>query len=595
MQDYEFWCTASNLHDENVIAAKFAFCFTGDLREAVIRSYNNQQTWAAMKQECLQLLEECSTVTAGDYSSARTLFDGTDTYQKYEESISMFKMRWDQIVGEYTQARQTHGLAPYGPRDELIEFQRRILPNMHSHLLKHRNSVNSVGDAVRVIRTREQYNRDVKAAQQQRAAMSVDPGAEAIRAASSFGSDAPPASARAASAACLPSGRAQPYAQSPLLVAPARVSLHGQPNAQLESTATVRTKVWDTQALALEKAMKEQTEKFQEMQKQMERLGAEMQERVEQQAEELRRLKAGEKKPEASGPRAASLKHVAFADMADGQVRVPFPPEELPDNVKCYVSMNSNGFQWCLWHNTADHNTTSCSKVCCRCGEPHSVYVCPTPHNDVKCGNCGRKGHVQRCCIWAVLGDFRRLSSHGAQANPNSQRPFQHNQINFGQQQYPYGQPPGNSFQGGPPMGGPTHHGQGPTGTHDRGNGYNRHNKRKFHHAVHGKSLNSGEKTPDQKSQKFFQPAVLNKKLKENNEELIAKLTDITKRQVRQELRDTQDRFETRLMKAITDSAATRGGSQADRGQRRSRSSQSPSSRRRSSSSSSSSSARRPN
>ena len=552
LQDYEFWCTASNLYDEDVIAAKFAFCFPEEMREAVIRSYNRQQTWAAMKQECLQILEECSTVTAGDYSSARRLFDSTDTFQKYQESITLFKMRWDQILTEYAQARQAHGLTPWSPRDELIEFQRRILPNMQSHLLKHLNAVQNVTDAVRIIRAREQYNRDVKAAQQQRASMAVDPGAAAIRAASSFGPNNPPASASAA--------RSDP------LAAPARLSLHGQPNAQIESSATVRTKMWDAQSVALEAAMKEQAEKFQEMQK-----------RVERQEQELKQLKA-EKDSEGSGMRAASLKQVQFTDMIDTPTRVPFPPEELPDSIKCYVSLTSNGHQWCLWHNTNDHNTTSCSTVCCRCGGSHAVYVCPIPHNDVKCDNCGRKGHVQRCCIWAVLGDFRRLSSHGAQTSHNSQVPFQHNQANFGQRPHPYGQPPSNGFQRGPGMGGPPYHGQSPTGTHDRGSGYNRH-KRKFQGTVHGKSLNSEQTESDQKAQKFFQPAVLNKKLKENNEQLIARLTDVTKQQIR----DSQSRLENRLMKAITD--GVKEGSRS-RDRRRSASSASTSSRRRSSSSS---------
>ena len=551
--DYEFWCTASNLYDEDVISAKFAFCFTDDLREAVMTSYKSQPTWAAMKQECLQLLKECSTVTTGDYSSARALFDGTDTYQKYQESVSMFRMRWNQILADFTAARQTHGLTPWSPKDELIEFYRRILPSMHSHCLKHRNSIHCVADAVEVIREREQYNREVKTAQQQRAAMSVDPSAAAITAASSFGSDNPPVSASAA--------RGTP------LAAPARSSLHGQPDAQLESSATVRTRMWDTQTQALQAAMEDQDKKFREMQKRMER-----------QEEELNRLKAAEKDSENSDNRAASLKQVTFTDRADGRTQVPFPPgtqvpfppDELPDTIKCYVSLGPNGSQWCLWHNTSDHNTTSCPHRCCRCGGPHTVYVCPTPHNDVKCANCGRKGHVQQCCIWTVLGDFKGLSSHGAQPSPRPHPSFQRTSTNFGQQQHLHGQPPNGSFQD-PPYGR-----QGSARNHDGRGGYNRHNfKRKFE-TVHGKSLEPSGPTDTDRRAPNFQPAVLNKRLKENHDQLVARITEMTKQQRRE-----QDRLENRLMRAISSRDGSTGRRPSSGHHRSSRSSSSSSSNRR--------------
>ena len=58
LADYDFWCTASGLYDVNVSAAKFAFCFMNQptLREAVQDLYLSTNTWAQMKQQCIDLL-----------------------------------------------------------------------------------------------------------------------------------------------------------------------------------------------------------------------------------------------------------------------------------------------------------------------------------------------------------------------------------------------------------------------------------------------------------------------------------------------------------------------------------------------------------
>ena len=159
VKDYEYWCVASNLQDENVLAAKFAFSFAAfpQLMETVQGFYMNEcQTWHDMKQKCIELLRECSSVTYGDYDSAHAIFMDVDTFQKYNEPIVIFEKRWQQYYNDYALARQANQLAPMNAVEQLIEFKSRLIPEMQNVVMKKKEFINTVADATREIKKREQ-------------------------------------------------------------------------------------------------------------------------------------------------------------------------------------------------------------------------------------------------------------------------------------------------------------------------------------------------------------------------------------------------------------------------------------------------------
>ena len=143
LDEYDYWCVSACLDDENVLAAKFAYSFMDDatLRKAVQGIYRSTQTWAQMRAQCLQLLRECSNNSDGDYESALVSFEGPDNYQKYGEKITMFARRWAQAYDLFAKARATHGLAAWNTAEQLLEFKKRLVAEMHNLVLKKKHQI----------------------------------------------------------------------------------------------------------------------------------------------------------------------------------------------------------------------------------------------------------------------------------------------------------------------------------------------------------------------------------------------------------------------------------------------------------------------
>ena len=558
LADYDFWCTASGLYDVNVSAAKFAFCFMNQptLREAVQDLYHNTATWTQMKQLCIDLLRECCDHSDGDYDSALADFKSPNTYQKYNEAITLYSRRWQKHYNIFAKARQTHGLAAWNEREKLINFRDRLVSEMQTLLFKKKGSVNTIADAIAIIREREQFNRDNKRARGARAVQQEDPSAVPLAQQDSFAipsGDGKTGNGRRGSMA---QASMSVYPPNGFPLAPARAGIHGAPDGQIESDAKVRTKWWqsaqESHNQALQTALQSRDSKLQEYGKRVERLEAKITALTQREQKEMKEKKDAEN-PAALNRAVQNDQHFPFpsplvlnrtvANMPHSHL--PFPPEMVPNEFKIYVAQTEWG-QECLWCKCTDHNTQSCPHKCSRCAGPHAVYDCKIPYTAFRCTNCGITGHCMDSCIWRKIGSMKDTSKYGAQPSQSGQpRPFQqpsqnpHGHSPYGgrnaqsnntapngaarggfnqnfQQQSPYSNY-GNSSQG--QSNNSNSNGSGRSGGHG---GSNRKRSRHQLNAAEGESPVRGGN---------FQQGVMNKKLKEHTQSLVAQMKEITKAQ----------------------------------------------------------------
>ena len=534
LEDYDYWCVASRLQDEDVLAAKFAYSFMGDttLRRAVQSIYKSTQTWAEMRRQCLQLLRECSNNSDGDYESSLASFESQDNYQKYNETITMFSRRWAQAYDLFARARATHGLAAWNNTEQLLEFRKRLVSEMHNLVLKKKGQIRNIATAVRVIREREQFNRDSKRAQAHRAQAENDPNAAPLNPADSFAS-------RDGGTESGPRGRSGIQSASlvdrrPFPLAPARTSIHGAPDGQIESNATIRTKLWAPHQAAMESAFKQQQEKMREYEKKF----SDMESKLTLLSQGDRQEGRPKEEEEAVAKRASELR-VARLQLSSptpsparstGGFTLPFPPENMPTEYKVYVAVTDKG-QECLWCRRFDHNTQTCPTQCSRCAGPHIIYVCPTPARDFKCGNCGITGHCIESCVWRKIGSLKDSAQYGAQPPPKQKMHQQQQQRGF-QQQHQGGfqqqqqgsfqhQPPSGSYANQTPPGNRAGHSQSGYQGNGRGGGHGGYNRNK---RPYGQLRQAASEDGEIVQGGNFQSAVMNKKLKEHSDMLLKKI-----------------------------------------------------------------------
>lgn len=503
LADYDYWCTASGLYDENVLAAKFAYSFIHQttLRRAIQTIYNNTYTWADMKRQCIELLREVCEQPGDDYESALSVFNDSSSYQKYDEPIALYARRWNDIYTVFARARATNGLAPFNDTEQLLHFRNRLTQEMQTLCLKRKAQIHNIQDAVAIIKGRELFNKSNRRSLLQRASLEKDPCSLPLNTPDSFARPdstppnrgthrTPPNRGGSASSAA-----ARAHTASSLAF-PARAGLHGPPDGQLESNATIRTRMWTQHNQVLEKALEDRDRKLEEFE---------------------RKLRALEDKSNGSPKEQASDEKERQA--AANQLKVPngnldqilpFPPEQMPENLRAYVSLTDNG-QRCLWCNVADHNTQSCPRKCARCAQNHSVYFCPSPYTDFKCTSCGIAGHCIESCVWRIIGPLKNTSKYGAQPPPREQtHPFS-----------------GASFPSNP-------QGSYQENAHNRQGrgGHGGYNRNKRHFAQMRQATDEDDIRPPRGGN--FQQGVMNKKLKEQESNLLAKIQEHGEKQQQQ-------------------------------------------------------------
>ena len=508
LADYDYWCTASGLNDENVLAAKFAYSFMGQttLRRAIQTIYDNTQTWTQMKRQCIELLREVCNQPDNDYESALTVFESPSSYQKYDEPIALYARRWNDIYTAFARARAAEGLAPFNTREQLLHFRARLTQEMQTLCLKKKATIRNIQDAVALIKGRELFNKSNRRSLLQRASLEIDPCSQPLNTPDSFAKsqDAPPNRGNSNA----PSAAARPPLTSSLAF-PARAGLYGPPDGQLESNATIRTRMWTQHNQALEKALEDRDKKLAEFEAKLTAL--------EKKSEAAPTGRADDNDKQEEKQTAKRLTVPSRACNSDFAQVLPFPPETMPEPYRIYVSLTDSG-QRCLWCNVADHNTQSCPRKCARCSQTHSVYFCPSPYTDFKCSGCGISGHCIESCVWRLIGPLKNTSKYGAQPPPRDQMQQFHGQQN--PQQDPRN-PTG--FQGSYQD---NHHNRQGRGGHG---GYNR-NKRHF--AQIRQATDDGDKQFSRGGN--FQQGVMNKKLKEQENNLLAKIQENSEKQQRE-------------------------------------------------------------
>ena len=523
LDEYDYWCVSACIDDENVLAAKFAYSFMDDatLRKAVQGIYRSTHTWAQMRAQCLVLLRENSHNSDGDYESALNSFEGKDNYQKYGEKITMFARRWAQAYDLFAKARATHGLAAWNAAEQLLEFKKRLVAEMHNLVLKKKHQIWDIDSAVRVIKEREQFNRDSKRARAHRAQADADPNAAPLNPPDFFA--ARDGKTRAQSASLVN------RAHFPL--APARSSLHGPPDGQIESNATIRTKLWAPHQEALEAAFKQQQDKMREYEKKFSDMESKLS--ILSQGgrpEEHKREEKEEAAMRADELRVAQLQLSSRAPLpsrpAEITLTLPFPPENMPAEYKMYVAVTDKG-QECLWCRSSDHNTQTCPRQCSRCAGPHIIYLCPTPARDFVCAGCGIIGHCIKSCVWRKIGSLKNSAQYGAQPPPKQKIHQQQQQGGFPrggfQQQHQGGfqhQPPPGSYANQTPPGNRADHSQSGYQGNGRGGGHGSYNRNKRPYGQLRQATESGEIVQGGN----FQSSVMNKKLKEHSDMLLKKI-----------------------------------------------------------------------
>ncbi len=535
LADYDYWCTASGLYDENVLAAKFAYSFIHQttLRRAIQAIYDNTQTWADMKRQCIELLREVCNQPDNDYESALTVFESPSSYQKYDEPIALYVRRWNDIYTAFARARAADGLAPFNDREQLLHFRSRLTQEMQTLCLKKKASIRNIQDAVALIKGRELFNKSNRRSLLQRASLDTDPCSLPLNTPDSFAkSNATPPNRGNSSAL---SAAARTHLPSSLAF-PARAGLYGPPDGQLESNATIRTRMWTQHNQAFEKALEDRDRKLAELEAKLRAL--------EKKSEAAPTGRADNNDKQEEELKAKKLSVPSRAPNSDLNQVLPFPPETMPEDYRIYVSLTDNG-QRCLWCNVSDHNTQSCPRKCARCAQTHSVYFCPSPYTDFKCSGCGIAGHCIESCVWRLIGPLKNTSKYGAQPPPRDQM-----------QHFPGSQNPQQMQQFSDPRTPPGFQGSYQDNAHNRQrrSGHGGYNRDKRHFAQIRQATDEGDRQFSRGGN--FQQGVMNKKLKEQENNLLAKI---------QENSEKQQRELERIAKLIQQNQRTAGQPPRDR------------------------------